>query len=394
MARRSFLEPNGTLLQQPSGVRRHRASAATPSGSIGRTKREDRSIGLNRRRWAAIAPRRIPRRRRLAKRGQIGLSGAQAHGPVRRREMAKRQRARGAGEASVPPAPLSSERERLEAAVASLSGLNADQLRLQWRNHLGGISPAHLPGWLLARVLGLSHPGRGIRGSRSGDLAASAREEGRSPRARTSSSLCDPRTDNARGRRAQVRSSPRPRMERRQCREPTRRCRGVVISQTTIEIELGSKLSGEHPNVFVKGGNRGIGQGLCAGLADRATVRDRLMSIDATIPGAKIAIREDARAERARSEWRLLVDSPSWPCRPGTSTICALRPSTAAGLEGSDVARPLLCAKSVNLMSRQRRKDWHSVRKGACVWIFRRREGAARQTLSPGARVDPGLRRR
>ena len=67
--------------------------------------------------------------------------------------MAKRQKARGAGEASVPPAPSSSERERLEAAVASLSGLNADQLRLQWRNHLGGIPPAHLPGWLLARVL-------------------------------------------------------------------------------------------------------------------------------------------------------------------------------------------------------------------------------------------------
>jgi hypothetical protein len=55
------------------------------------------------------------------------------------------------GAATVPPS--SSERERLEAAVASLSGLNADQLRLQWRNHLGGIPPAHLPGWLLARVL-------------------------------------------------------------------------------------------------------------------------------------------------------------------------------------------------------------------------------------------------
>jgi hypothetical protein len=67
--------------------------------------------------------------------------------------MAKPQKARGAGEASVPPAPSSSERKRLEAAVASLSGLNADQLRLQWRNHLGGIPPAHLPGWLLARVL-------------------------------------------------------------------------------------------------------------------------------------------------------------------------------------------------------------------------------------------------
>ena len=45
----------------------------------------------------------------------------------------------------------------------------------------------------------------------------------------------------------------------------------------------------------------------------------------------------------------------------------------------------------VNLMSQQRRKHWHSVRKGACVWVFQRREGAARQTLSPGDRADPGL---
>jgi hypothetical protein len=65
----------------------------------------------------------------------------------------KRQKARVAGEASVPSAPSSSECESLAAAVASLSGLNADQLRLQWRTHLGGIPPAHLPGWLLARVL-------------------------------------------------------------------------------------------------------------------------------------------------------------------------------------------------------------------------------------------------
>jgi Protein of unknown function (DUF2924) len=67
--------------------------------------------------------------------------------------MAKRRKARGAGEARVPPPRSLSERERLEAAVASLSGLNTDQLRLQWRNHLGGIAPAHLPGWLMARVL-------------------------------------------------------------------------------------------------------------------------------------------------------------------------------------------------------------------------------------------------
>ena len=46
-----------------------------------------------------------------------------------------------------------SKRETVDASVASLSGLNLDQLRLQWRNQLGGIAPAHLPGWLLMRVL-------------------------------------------------------------------------------------------------------------------------------------------------------------------------------------------------------------------------------------------------
>jgi hypothetical protein len=34
-----------------------------------------------------------------------------------------------------------------------LNDLDADQLRLQWRNHLGGTAPAHLPRWLLLRVL-------------------------------------------------------------------------------------------------------------------------------------------------------------------------------------------------------------------------------------------------
>ena len=178
--------------------------------AIGPTRREDRSIGSNRRRWAAIVPRRTPPRRRPAKRGRSGLNVAQARGPVRWREMAKQQKARGAGEATVPRARSSSERERLEAAVASLSSLNADQLRLQWRNHLGGIPPAHLPGWLLARVLAYRIHGLGIRRSRSGDLAPPARDEGRSSRVRTSSSLWDPRTDNARRRRAQVGGSPRP----------------------------------------------------------------------------------------------------------------------------------------------------------------------------------------
>src|SRR5271166_2055284 len=60
----------------------------------------------------------------------------------------------------------------------------------------------------------LSDPGRGIRRSRSGDLAASARARGRSLRVGGRSALCTPRADHARGRRAQVRSSAGPGMER------------------------------------------------------------------------------------------------------------------------------------------------------------------------------------
>jgi hypothetical protein len=47
----------------------------------------------------------------------------------------------------------------------------------------------------------------------------------------------------------------------------------------------------------------------------------------------------------------------------------------------------------VSLASRRRRNDWHSVRKGVCVWIFRRREGAARQTLAPAIAPIRGSRR-
>jgi Protein of unknown function (DUF2924) len=46
-----------------------------------------------------------------------------------------------------------SNAETLDATVAGLGDLDADQLRLQWRNHLGGAPPAHLPRWLLLRVL-------------------------------------------------------------------------------------------------------------------------------------------------------------------------------------------------------------------------------------------------
>ena len=39
------------------------------------------------------------------------------------------------------------------------------------RDHLGGTPPAHLPRWLLLRVLAFQNPGRRARGSRQGDAA-------------------------------------------------------------------------------------------------------------------------------------------------------------------------------------------------------------------------------
>jgi Protein of unknown function (DUF2924) len=41
----------------------------------------------------------------------------------------------------------------LATLLASLQGLEAEGLRRQWRNHLGGEARAHLPSWLLVKVL-------------------------------------------------------------------------------------------------------------------------------------------------------------------------------------------------------------------------------------------------
>ena len=91
--------------------------------------------------------------------------------------MGERRKASGPGGALVPPAPSASERETLDASVARLSGLNMDQLRLQWRNHLGGIAPAHVPGWLLMRVLAYR-----IQAAAFGDLDRAILRRLREPR--------------------------------------------------------------------------------------------------------------------------------------------------------------------------------------------------------------------
>jgi len=67
--------------------------------------------------------------------------------------MPRRRHPAGVGEAPSRPTPSSSASPSLEERIAGLADLDADQLRLQWRNHLGGTAPAHLPRWLLLRVL-------------------------------------------------------------------------------------------------------------------------------------------------------------------------------------------------------------------------------------------------
>ena len=42
----------------------------------------------------------------------------------------------------------------LPRMLADLEGLGIEGLRRQWRNHLGGEAPVHLPPWPLLRVLG------------------------------------------------------------------------------------------------------------------------------------------------------------------------------------------------------------------------------------------------
>ncbi len=67
--------------------------------------------------------------------------------------MAKLTHSSGVGEDLFPSAPRSAERRSLEDLVAGLVDLDVNGLRLQWRNQMSGTPPAHLPRWLLLRVL-------------------------------------------------------------------------------------------------------------------------------------------------------------------------------------------------------------------------------------------------
>jgi Protein of unknown function (DUF2924) len=67
--------------------------------------------------------------------------------------MARRPPPRSAGEGLLRPTPRPKGGLALDDMIAALVELDANGLGLQWRNHLGGTPPAHLPRWLLMKIL-------------------------------------------------------------------------------------------------------------------------------------------------------------------------------------------------------------------------------------------------
>ena len=118
---------------------------------------------------------------------------------------------------------------------------------------------------------------------------------------------------------------------------------------TAGEHDEGRRLQHEHPKVLLDGFFNGI----------RANATWPAASGRAFIPLAIGSWVGSDRKTRGR-EWSF------------HSAVNAL-----ASDGGSAAGRPDRWLRNlVSLVSRQRRKDWHSVRNGACVWIFQRREGA------------------
>ena len=85
------------------------------------------------------------------------------------------------GGVSPPPAPRSDEATSLSDLIAGLPDLDANGLRLQWRNHLGGTPPAHLPRWLLLRVLAFQIQAGALGGLDKATLRVIRQPRGRTP---------------------------------------------------------------------------------------------------------------------------------------------------------------------------------------------------------------------
>ena len=70
--------------------------------------------------------------------------------------MARHRPPRGAGDGLLRP-PRPEGVPARDDMIAALVELDTNGLCLQWRNHLGGTPPAHLPRWLLMKILSKFH---------------------------------------------------------------------------------------------------------------------------------------------------------------------------------------------------------------------------------------------
>ena len=95
--------------------------------------------------------------------------------------MPMRRHSGGAGGVSPPPAQRSDEATSLSDLIAGLADLDANGHRLQWRNHLGGTPPAHLPRWLLLRVLAYQIQAAALGGLDKATLRVIRQPKGQTP---------------------------------------------------------------------------------------------------------------------------------------------------------------------------------------------------------------------
>ena len=136
--------------------------------------------------------------------------------------MAGRRPPRGAGEGLLRPTPRPKIVLAQDDMIAALVELNANGLCLQWRNHLGGTPPAHLPRWLLMRILAYRIQAAAHGGTRQRDAARPSPTEGSQIRIIGLASFRSADCDNAGRDQARGRGSARPRMEwpARACDDP------------------------------------------------------------------------------------------------------------------------------------------------------------------------------
>ena len=127
--------------------------------------------------------------------------------------MARRRSTRGAGEGLLRPTARPKGVLALDDMIAALAELDANGLCLQWRNHLGGTPPAHLPRWLLMKILAYRIQATAFGGLDKETLRVLRQTEGVEARIIGLASFRSADCDNARRDQAEGRGSARPRME-------------------------------------------------------------------------------------------------------------------------------------------------------------------------------------